>query len=174
VRHSREVIGEGNIFRGTLADADFRDDSFNAITLWDVLVFSDDLEAEIEKCYRLLKPGGKIGIRVRNVLFQQWLYRIYCPCRRIFLKIGVKTPYVFHPNNFTANSIYLLLHRFGYSNIKISNSPITRGDPYGYHNITGLVRVFKDLIFCSSELLWRLSSKRWVTGPSLLIWANKP
>ena len=174
VRHSREVIGEGNIFRGTLADANFRNYSFNAITLWDVLVFSDDLEAEIEECYRLLKRGGKIGIRVRNVSFQQWLYRIYYPFRRTFLKIGVKTPYVFHPNNFTANSIYLLLHRFGYSNIKIFNSPLTRGDPYGYHNITGLVRVFKDLIFCSSELFWRLSSKRWVTGPSLLIWANKP
>ena len=174
VRQSREVIGEGNILRGTLAEENLKDDSYNAITLWDVLMFSNDLETEIEECYRLLKRGGKIGIRVRNVLFQQWLYRIYYPFRRTFLKIGVKTPYVFHPNNFTANSIYLLLHRFGYSNIEISNSPLTRGDPYGYHNITGLVRVFKDLIFCSSELLWRLSCKRWVTGPSLLIWANKP
>jgi len=173
IRHSREVIGEGKIFRGTLAEAKFKDDSFNAITLWDVLVFSDDLEAEIEECYRLLKRGGKIGIRVRNVLFQQWLYRIYHPFRKIFSRIGVKTPYVFHPNNFTASSIYLLLHRFGYSNIKISNSPLTRGDPYGYHNTTGFVRVIKELIFCSAELLWRLSSKRWIAGPSLLIWANK-
>ena len=172
-RHSREVIGEGKIFRGTLAEANFKDDSFNAITLRDVLVSSDDLEAEIEECYRLLKRGGKIGIRVRNVLFQQWLYRIYHPFRKIFLRIGVKTPYVFHPNNFTTRSIYLLLHRLGYSNIKISNSPLTRGDPYSYHNISGVVRVFKHLIFYSSEFLWRLSSKRWVTGPSLLIWADK-
>ena len=172
--HSLEAIGERSIFRGTLVEANFNYDSFNAITLWDVLVFSDDLETEIAECYRLLKHGGRIGIRVRNALFQQWLYRFCNRFRRTLLKTGVKTPYVFHPNNFTARSIYLLLHRFGYTNIKISNSPLTRGDPYGYHYSKGLVGILKNLVYGCSKLFWRLSFKRWVTGPSLLIWADKP
>ena len=88
--------------------------------------------------------------------------------------MGMKSPYVFHSNNFTADSIYRLLQRLGYSNIKISNSPLTRGDPYGYHVFSNAVGVVKALIFIGSELLWRISSKRWVLGPSLLVWANKP
>jgi len=174
VAAARRAVGEKRIHHGTLKSACYADGSFDALTLWDVLVFAPDPEKELMECFRILKPGGTIGLRVRNVAFQRWLYRCCVPVSPILPKLGVRNPYVFHPRNFSGKALSVLLKRIGFTGIQIRNSPLTKGDPYGTAALEGPVRALKELTQALSDITYRLSGGRWLAGPSLLVWAEKP
>jgi ubiquinone/menaquinone biosynthesis C-methylase UbiE len=171
---ARQLLGEKNIFHGLLKEADFQGDQFDAVTLWDVLVMVTDPFEELTECYRIMRKGGKIGIRVRNVLFQKTICRIYTPLRSAALRLKMKKPYVFHRYCFSSQSIHHLLHRVGFKNIQITNSPLTQGDPYRHSNIQSLTRLVKHFVYFISQIVFKVSNGKWVIGPSLLIWAEKP
>jgi len=65
----------------------YPDNSFDAVTLWDVLFHVQDPYEEIRECFRVLKRRGVIGIRVRNVLFEKMIYRAYSIIKRLLLRI---------------------------------------------------------------------------------------
>jgi SAM-dependent methyltransferase len=168
----RRVID--SIFHGSLREARYPDNSFDAVTLWDVLFMIDEPFEDLMQCYRILKNGGIIGIRLRNVLFQKMLYRCFSPFKNLASRIGLKQPYVFHSYCFSPDSIYMLLSRIGFTNIQITISPQTEGDPYGITKIRGLIKILKRISDTVSKLIFMLSSKKILIGPSLLIWAEKP
>ena len=174
VQSARERVGEKNIFHGSLRDAHYPDKYFNAVTAWDILMIVDDPLQELKECYRVLKQGGTIGIRVRNLVFQKLIYQIYLPLRKIAFRLGVRNPYVFHPYCFTSKSMYFLLRRIGFTRIRIVNSPLTKGDPYSYSGIAGLTTFLKTLVDLLTNVLFRMTGGRCILGPSLLIWAKKP
>ena len=163
-----------NIYQGKLEEVNFPHDFFGAITLWDVLLMVDNPFRELQECYRILRNGGIIGIRVRNVLFQKFAYYAYLPFKAICRKFGIKYPSVFHPYCFNSKSIYTLLSRLGYTNIQIINSPLTTGDPYRHVSLKGLLKNIKRLINFIAMAVFNLSRKKYIIGPSLLIWAEKP
>jgi 2-polyprenyl-3-methyl-5-hydroxy-6-metoxy-1,4-benzoquinol methylase len=173
VQSARKKVGEANIFHGSLRDAYYSDECFDTITLWDVLVMIESPFEELEECFRILKRRGKIGIRVRNVLFQRMTYKIYFPFRNMASRLNIKKPYVFHRYNFTAKSLRLLLQRLGFSRIQITNSPLTKSDPYSYTRIDKLTSVLKFSVDIVGRVLFQISGGRLITGPSLLIWAEK-
>ena len=117
---------------------------------------------------------GIIGIRVRNVAFQKFAYHIHLPFKQIYRKLGVKNPTVFHPFCFSARAIEQLLQKLGFANIRIENSPLTSGDPYAYGIGLFPTHLAKTLIHQISNLVFTISRGRWIIGPSLLIWAEKP
>jgi len=174
VKTAKERVGSKNIFNGSLKDAHYPDSSFDAITLWDVMVMFEDPFKELRECYRIMEQEGVIGIRVRNVIFQKTAYRAYLPFRKIASRLVQKSPFVFHPYCFTSKSISKLLSRAGFVNIMATNSPLTRGDPYAYTHVKGLVKTAKDTIHLVSRLVFLASAGRWIIGPSLLVWAEKP
>ena len=55
-----------NIFNGTLEEARFPDDSFDAVTMWDVLEHLHDPKQTLREVKRILKPGGIIALRLPN------------------------------------------------------------------------------------------------------------
>ena len=112
--------------------------------------------------------------RVRNVFFQELIYRFYLPFRKIAQSFGIKSPYVFHPFCFSVRSIQYLLERIGFTSIDISPSPLTKGDPYQYSSVTVITRITKAFVSTISTIIYRLSHGRLITGPSLLVWAEKP
>ena len=171
---AKQRLATENIFQGKLQEANYPADFFSAITLWDVLLMVDDPARELKECYRILRNGGTIGIRVRNVLFQKFAYYAYLPFKAVCQKLGIKYPSVFHPYCFNAKSIYTLLSRLGYTNIQITNSPLTIGDPYSHASLRGLLKNIKCLINLVSMAVFKLSRRKWIIGPSLLIWAEKP
>jgi len=171
---ARLELGDQNIFPGVLNEANFEDNYFDAITLWDVLVMVNNPYEEIKECYRVLKKNGIIGIRVRNVTFQKFAYYIHLPFKQIYRKLGVKNPTVFHPFCFSQHAIEHLLQKSGFTNIWIENSPLTSGDPYAYGIGLFPARLAKTLIYRISNLVFTISRGRWIIGPSLLIWAEKP
>jgi 2-polyprenyl-3-methyl-5-hydroxy-6-metoxy-1,4-benzoquinol methylase len=174
VSASREKIGSKNVFHGDLKSGCLEEESFDAITLWDVLVMVNNPYEELKECRRILKQNGIIGIRLRNVVFQKWAYCIHLPFKRIYRKFGVKHPTVFHPFCFSPRSIRQLLQKTGFTNIRIENSPLTSGDPYSYGIGRVLVPLTKEFIHLISNLVFTISRGRWIIGPSLLIWAEKP
>jgi SAM-dependent methyltransferase len=168
------AVGFQNIHLGTIREADYPAEAFEAVTLWDVLVFSEELEKDLRECFRVLKSGGTIGLRIRNLSFQKWLYRFCLPFMPLMHRLNIRAPYVFHPHNFTRAAIQRLLQRLGFIHIRVSNSPLTRGDPYRYSTIAWLTGVAKRLIASGANVIYRLSDDRWTAGPSLLVWAVKP
>ena len=167
-------VGKQNVHHGTLASAGFANHSFDAVTLWDVLVFAPEPHKDLDETFRVLKPGGILGLRVRNITFQRWLHRLYFPLQPILSTFGVRNPYVFHPRNFSRKALWRLLDRIGYANIQIGNSPLTRGNPYGTARWEGAVGRIKQLMQALANVVYRLSGGRWTVGPSLLVWAEKP
>lgn len=55
-----------NVVTGTLEQAKFPENSFDAVTLWDVLEHLHDPSRTLQEIYRILRPGGLIALRVPN------------------------------------------------------------------------------------------------------------
>jgi len=174
VKSCVEKFGYENVFQGKIKKACFSGKSFDAITLWDVLAIVDNPYNELKECNRLLKKRGIIGIRTRNVFFQTFVYRLFNLIRQIAFRIDLKEPYVFNRFCFSSKSIHTLLTRAGFINIKISNSPLTSGDPYDHMGFQFPIKLAKYFLNIISKLIYWISSGRLLIGPSLLIWAEKP
>lgn len=58
------------VFAGTLEQANFPDNHFDAVTLWDVLEHLHDPVGTLAEINRILRPGGVAVIRVPN--FDSW------------------------------------------------------------------------------------------------------
>jgi SAM-dependent methyltransferase len=174
VNGAKQRLETDNVFHDKLKEAHYAADFFGAITFWDVLLMADDPSRELEECFRILKNGGILGIRVRNVPFQKFAYYAYLPFKTIGQQLGIKYPSVFHPYCFNSKSMDTLLSRLGFINIQITNSPLTNGDPYDHVSMLGLIKILKHLMNLFSRAIFTLSRKKWIIGPSLLIWAEKP
>jgi 2-polyprenyl-3-methyl-5-hydroxy-6-metoxy-1,4-benzoquinol methylase len=170
----RRKFRDQNVFYRSFGKASFSKNCFDAITLWDVLLFINDPYTVLRECHRILKTGGVIGIRVRNVTFQKLAYITYLVLKRIGLNTVIKNPSVFHLYCFSPNSIHHLLSRLEFKNIQITNSILTSGDPYSHSKSLRLVKLTKVLISFISKFVFRISRGKWIIGPSLLIWAEKP
>jgi 2-polyprenyl-3-methyl-5-hydroxy-6-metoxy-1,4-benzoquinol methylase len=174
VKSCHDKLGYENVFQGKLKEVCFSEKSFDAITLWDVLAIVDNPYNELEECNRLLKKGGLIGIRTRNISFQTFVYRMFNLIKRIALRFDLKEPYVFNRYCYSSKSIHTLLTRAGFVNIKISNSPLTSGDPYDHVGFKFPIKLTKYFLNIISKLIYWISSGRLLIGSSLLIWAEKP
>jgi len=118
VKNSQKKVGNNNIFRGKLKEVNFSSDSFEAITLWDVIAIVDNPYDELKECLRLLNKGGIIGIRTRNVVFQTSVFRLFGLLKSIALRFGLKEPYVFNKYCYSGKSLYALLSRLGFIILK--------------------------------------------------------
>lgn len=99
-------------------------ESYDAITVFEVLCLMGDPVAAVKEAYRLLKPGGRMYIREFNGAFHMALHD-----RWLFNVLGLR-PSVLHNFNFTAESLRRLFILAGFRDIKIKNSVPTSGDPY--------------------------------------------
>ncbi|MEM7306021.1 MAG: class I SAM-dependent methyltransferase [Planctomycetota bacterium] len=62
-----EKLGADNVRAGLLHEQGFEDDSFDLVTMWDVIEHIPDFIAALEEVRRILKPGGKMLIETQNV-----------------------------------------------------------------------------------------------------------
>jgi len=117
---------------------------------------------------------GKIGIRIRNLFFQRIAYKLYSIFKKFNFDSKIKKPYVFHKHCFSRKSIYLLLLNSGFDKIRITNSPLTKGDPYKYVKYYKLIDIAKIICTLVSKIAYWASFGKLILGPSLLVWAEKP
>lgn len=65
VHFAREQLGL-DVFRGRLEDARFPDETFDVVTMWDVLEHVHDPQATLQEVHRILRPGGLFLCSVPN------------------------------------------------------------------------------------------------------------
>jgi SAM-dependent methyltransferase len=174
VSAARKRVPSARLFATDLRGAGLASGSLDAITMWDVLDMVPDPAAELAECFCVLAPGGIIGIRIRNVAGQLWLYRCYTRLGWLWRRAGIKSPFTFHRCSFAPTSIKQLLARAGFCEIESSNSPLTQGDPYACGALRGLAALGKFGVGMMADLVSRLTGGRLLIGPSLLVWARKP
>jgi len=174
VSAARERVPTGCLFAADLRGAGLAAGSVDAITMWDMLDMVPDPGVELAESLRVLAPGGIIGIRVRNLTGQLWLYNCYTRLGWLWRRTEFKSPFTFHRHSFTPKAIEHLLARIGFCEIESSDSPLTQGDPYGYSPLRRLAAAAKFGVGMLAGLISRLTGGRVLLGPSLLVWARKP
>jgi SAM-dependent methyltransferase len=73
-RYARERLGL-DVTTGTLAEAQFSDDQFDAVAMWDVLEHVHDPGKTLREIHRVLKPDGVLVLRLP--LLDSWDRRLF-------------------------------------------------------------------------------------------------
>ena len=143
VRHAREKLGLTHVKWGQFQDQRFRDEHFDAVTLWYVLHHVSDPKKVLEKARGALKKQGIIAIRLPNIgLFEVlwYLKKFDCGALRTLLRTlrkqtaDPRAPYnvldpPVHLYAFSPRVLQQLLERAGFSVIGTYNDGmVSRGN----------------------------------------------
>ncbi len=174
VAYGREKLGL-DIFKGELKEGKFADRSFEVITSWNVLDQYYDPLGLAQETARLLKPDGMAFFRISNVHFHFPLHLIFKIVRKFFSGGQKLTePTVFHIYMFSPRTVKKLLKQVGFKKVIVRNSPFTPvvddvkrlvGKPLNRY--VGL------FLFVFIQIVFYLSLKRLILGPSLFVVARK-
>ena len=172
-KYARDVLGL-DIFPGPLQRAHFPNDSFDAVTLWEVLPVLHDPIGQLREVNRILKNEGIIALRLYNVGFHIFLQKLFKSLGNLDVKLGL-SPTIFHLYNFSPKTIKAMLEKAGFGDVGILVSELTSGDPY---STGGRIRpcgvaVTKYILFIVSKIIFILTAGAIVVSPSLLVFARK-
>ena len=144
-------------------------DSYNVITVFEVLCMMDAPVDAVAQMHRILAPKGSLYIREFNGAFHLALDGFW-----LFELLGLR-PTIVHNFNFTAESLRRMLTAAGFARVKIRNSPPTSGDPYRTGGRLGglFTGLLKFLYYYLSQAVYFASFGRVFTGSSLIITARK-
>lgn len=119
VRYAREKLNLQNVICGRLKDVEFPPNSFDLITIWDVLEHLRRPDPVLRHCNALLKEGGTCFIYTPNVRLQLLRARLM----KLLMNMGMLYGDTClqprdHLHHYSISSIRNLLERNGFSNIK--------------------------------------------------------
>ena len=103
---------------GVLQEAELPEESFHAVTFFDVVEHLHDPIGDLRQAHRLLRPGGTAFVKVPNIaalqahLFGKWWYALDVP-RHLF--------------HFSPRSLHKALKKAGFSQIACRSIPTTVG-----------------------------------------------
>lgn len=116
VKYAREQLGLRKVVCSPLQDVDLPRDSFDMITMWDVIDHVPHPDPLLEHCHALLKEDGTLFIRTPNISVQ-----ILCArAKKAICGIQPGTKYLQatdHPHQYSMRSIERLLDRNGFVDV---------------------------------------------------------
>jgi len=159
------------ILNKSIEEARFKDNSFDAITLWNVFDHLPDPLIAAKIIRGALKEGGILMIRVPNANFHLLTHRFF---NILPMSAKFKDPSIIVNYGFSSKTIKEMLQKAGFKKIKVENSPLSFGDPYKSFNVSEqLTDKLKQVIYLTSNLIFYLSVKRFIAGSSMLVFARK-
>lgn len=163
------------IFCGATEDAEFPENHFDVITLWNVIDCLLDPRAVLQKIRKWLRPGGLFLIRTPNASFHLSIFRLQEALKPLLEKFrGEKNDaFIFRRTNFCAPALRRLLVESGFEGIEIQNGPMTEGDPYQMISAAGVMQVLKKTLFKMAQAVEWLTGNRAFIGPVLICKATK-
>jgi len=171
LRKARESLGGKQIIGVPLKMSNFPPNSFDVISMWDVLDHLTNPLGELIEIRRILKKKGLLIIRVRNIAFHILTAKLF---KKNLFGI-INKPTIFHLYGFNNKNMKVLLEKANLSKLKIGNSKFTSGDPYSQIKFLddSSINFFKRIYYASSELISFISSKSILISPSIIVYAEK-
>jgi len=152
-----------NISQGELEDAQFASNSFDVITMWNVLEHLHDPLALLREANRILKKDGLVVMRVPNMDFQLPGFRFFKKIEKIANIFGIDNQFVIHKYSFSNDTLKIILEMAGFKNIQVVNSEL-RSKPVAFIN---------HIFFNLAQLLFYLTKGKVFIAPTLEAYASR-
>lgn len=127
VKYAREQLGLRQVTCSRLQDAHFERESFDVVTMWDVLDHIIQPDPLISHCNALLKQDGLLFIRTPNIALQLLRGRLL----KALPDLGRDTTHLQpfdHFHHYSPHTIRILLERNGFTNVELIHlHPIRTG-----------------------------------------------
>jgi SAM-dependent methyltransferase len=168
VDYGRNKLGLANIYEGKVEENNFQKNSFDIITMWDVIEHLPDPAPVLSACFESLKQGGILFIHTPNV-------NVQLPKAIIKKFIFGYDPHIHfleakdHINIYSPKTIKVLLDKYGFSNIEFIHLHPIQSVSGSKH---GLLKLAKNFWFNISVIIFYLSFKR-INIDNLFVVAKK-
>lgn len=171
VRRAREILGV-DAREGTVEAQAFAAGTFDLVTLWNVLEVIPDPLALLRAARPLVRPGGVLHLRTQNYPFQRTAFSTMRLARLVglgqWLDRRPHVAFIFNVTAFSPRTIRLFLERAGCTDIRVTPSRPSPGDPYravaGREWPLGVVKGVADAVARSA---YAVSGGRCIASASL-------
>ena len=167
VHYAREVLGLSTILPGRVEELPYQPNSFDLITLWDVVEHLTNPLPMLTAVHRLMSPGGTLFIQTPNVRF----HKISALLKH---RLGNSDPSLMEPcdhmNNFSRTSLSRLLSLAGYSRVRFAVLPAV--ESLGLNQSPMLVAMKRSYVLMSQGVFF-LTWGRVVVSNTLHAFASK-
>jgi glycosyltransferase involved in cell wall biosynthesis/SAM-dependent methyltransferase len=154
----------------------FRDESVDTVLLINVLDHTREPLTTLREAHRVLRRGGKLVLRVPNAAFHR-------PWIRLLTSLGPLVRWhrwdalpILHVYGFTALGLRRLTERVGFSVVALRNSPLaavtSQRSRAGWLGLA--LPLAHNSLAASLRAIDRLSGGRWLAGPSIEVYAERP
>ncbi|KPK42263.1 MAG: hypothetical protein AMJ78_03105 [Omnitrophica WOR_2 bacterium SM23_29] len=151
------------VVESSIEDANLKSDSFDVVIALNIIDQLSDPFGALKEIYRVLKKGGIVLIRVPNAKFQIFYYDILRIIGKICrIKVRLQKPPVFHNYMFSPKTAKAMLKKTGFGDMEILNSRLSIKN-----------KIIENVVYFISEVIYYLTFKRYVTTPSMLVFAWK-
>ncbi|MCC7261237.1 MAG: class I SAM-dependent methyltransferase [Candidatus Latescibacteria bacterium] len=159
------------VFHGTLTQAGYAENSFDVVTLWNVLDHLVDPLGEVRQVLRVLRPGGLIYFRVPNAAFHLRAKRVL----RLLAYLGVRDVTTFHLISLNAGTARRLLETAGFGAVRVENSPLSAVNPWSAQRAhrARLISLLKGGVQLGVAAGALLSGGRWLWAPAIEVQGRK-
>ncbi|TGK15734.1 methyltransferase domain-containing protein [Leptospira fluminis] len=169
VRFAKEKNLLTNVYSGVVQESDLPEESFDIITLWDVIEHIPNPQSLLEYLHSLLKPGGFIFIETPNFPVQLIKARM----KVLLLGRTPKAHYLEakdHINNYKEKTLTFLAKSCGFSDVTFTMlKPIS----FVAGNPSKLGVIAKKCIYYASKFLHFVSLKKWNINLTLFAVVSK-
>jgi 2-polyprenyl-3-methyl-5-hydroxy-6-metoxy-1,4-benzoquinol methylase len=161
-------IHKGDVYEGMLQDGLYPEETFNAITLWDVLEHVPDPKQLLGIIYRLLKKDGMVFIRTPNV---DGLFPTYSLYLSKYLNYWPHPEPPYHLFQFSPSTLrkFLSISGFEVVSFKSQNIPLS----YVFGDALSLIKHPKKLLYSTIFAPLSVIGQMIQRGDAMVIVAKK-